>query len=210
MNGTCKHPSRHLVSQGSSDIRRVNFGGAGRNSSRRQRHDRATCRFRVTRCRPLQITPFFACGPKRRHWRAAAHGTKQTCRSCWEQSEKHLLPMSFSAFDPGPAYPPDLPVGLFCGPPVQPHREKYFASPFGRNSFMNSAVPSRQRGVAHVINVGRDAVDADCAFDEWRVRRTEKSCGPDAPTLASSSWKTNPLMTVTKKPGRRGEREGNR
>ena len=24
------------------------------------------------------------------------------------------------------------------------------------------------------------------AFDEWRVRRTAKSCGPDAPTLASS------------------------
>ena len=65
---------------------------------------------------------------------------------------------------------------------------------------MDSAIPSRQRGVAHVINVGRDAVDADSAFDEWRVRRTEKSCGPDAPTLASSSWKTNPGATVARKP----------
>jgi hypothetical protein len=27
------------------------------------------------------------------------------------------------------------------------------------------------------------------AFDEWRMRRTAKSCGPDAPTLASSSRK---------------------
>jgi hypothetical protein len=26
-----------------------------------------------------------------------------------------------------------------------------------------------------------------CAFDEWRVRRTAKSCGPDVSTLASSS-----------------------
>jgi len=35
--------------------------------------------------------------------------------------------------------------------------------------------------------LGRDAVDADGAIDEWRLRRTEKSCGPDAPMLVSSS-----------------------
>jgi hypothetical protein len=40
--------------------------------------------------------------------------------------------------------------------------------------------------------------------------RTAKSCGPDAPTLASSLRKTNPLMTVANKPGHRGEHEGNR
>jgi len=34
--------------------------------------------------------------------------------------------------------------------------------------------------------------------------RTEKSCGPDAPTLASSWRKTIPLMTVANKPGHRG------
>jgi hypothetical protein len=39
---------------------------------------------------------------------------------------------------------------------------------------------------AIVTNVGRDAVDADGADDERRNRRTAKSCGPDAPTLASS------------------------
>ena len=33
----------------------------------------------------------------------------------------------------------------------------------------------------------RDAVDAGCADNERRVMRTAKSCGPDAPTLASSS-----------------------
>ncbi len=35
----------------------------------------------------------------------------------------------------------------------------------------------------------RDAVDASGAADERVVLRTAKSCGPDAPTLASSLWK---------------------
>jgi hypothetical protein len=33
----------------------------------------------------------------------------------------------------------------------------------------------------------RDAVDADSADNERRVTRTAKSCGPDTPTLVSSS-----------------------
>jgi hypothetical protein len=57
--------------------------------------------------------------------------------------------------------------------------------------------------------VERDAVDACSAFDEWRVRRTAKPCGPDAPTLASS-LRSNPQVTVTRKPDHRGERGGNR
>ena len=45
---------------------------------------------------------------------------------------------------------------------------------------------------------------------EKRVaKRTAKSCGPDAPTLASS-WRDDPSTTVARKPGHRGEREGNR
>jgi hypothetical protein len=41
------------------------------------------------------------------------------------------------------------------------------------------------------------------------LKRTAKSCGPDAPTLASSSWEASfSGMTVAKKPGHRGEREG--
>jgi len=35
----------------------------------------------------------------------------------------------------------------------------------------------------------RDAMDARCAKDESAPLRTAKSCGPDAPTLASSWWK---------------------
>ena len=41
--------------------------------------------------------------------------------------------------------------------------------------------------IAIVTNAGRDAVDAGSASDEGAGSRTAKSCGPDAPTLASSS-----------------------
>ena len=41
--------------------------------------------------------------------------------------------------------------------------------------------------IAIVMDVGRDAVDERCAPDESVTLRTAKSCGPDAPTLASSS-----------------------
>ena len=52
-----------------------------------------------------------------------------------------------------------------------------------------------------VTDAGQDAVDAECAFDEWRVRRTAKACGPDAPMLASSSREASfSGMTVAKKP----------
>jgi hypothetical protein len=62
-------------------------------------------------------------------------------------------------------------------------------------------VPFLPRGrLAIVTDSERDAVDVECAFDERRVTRTAKSCGPDAPTLASSRWKTIPLMTVANKP----------
>ena len=39
----------------------------------------------------------------------------------------------------------------------------------------------------NVINAGRVAVDADAPEDERRKMRTAKTCGPDTPTLVSSS-----------------------
>ena len=45
--------------------------------------------------------------------------------------------------------------------------------------------------------------------DERRRLRTAKSCGSGAPTLALSQW-YDPLMTVAKEPGHRGDHEGNR
>ena len=49
--------------------------------------------------------------------------------------------------------------------------------------------PSRPTEGRHAIVTvaGRDAVDASGASDEGAFLRTAKSCGPDAPTLASSS-----------------------
>src|SRR5712671_3176364 len=50
---------------------------------------------------------------------------------------------------------------------VQPLLQKYFPSHLTQISSLIRTVPSQERGVAHVINVGRDAVDAGSARDEW-------------------------------------------
>jgi hypothetical protein len=66
-------------------------------------------------------------------------------------------------------------------------------------------VPSHSEGrFAIVVDAGRDAVDAGGFLDERSMLRTAKSCRPGAPTLVSSQW-SNPLMTVARKPGHRGE-----
>ena len=49
-------------------------------------------------------------------------------------------------------------------------------------------VPLNEGRFAIVTDVGAGCGGRFGAFDEWRVRRTAKSCGPDAPTLASS-WR---------------------
>jgi hypothetical protein len=55
-------------------------------------------------------------------------------------------------------YAQKQPVGQIS---VQPRFEKYFASPFGRNSFIDSAVPPHYRGVSRSSRTrGADAVDA--------------------------------------------------
>jgi hypothetical protein len=56
----------------------------------------------------------------------------------------------------------------------------------------------------------RNAVDADSEARRAALARTAKSCGPDAPTLASSFAKQFVGTTVATKPGHRGERGGNR
>ncbi|SIO32953.1 hypothetical protein SAMN05443247_04026 [Bradyrhizobium erythrophlei] len=60
-----------------------------------------------------------------------------------------------------------------------------------------------------VTNVRWDAVDAMCAQRRTRAWRTAKSCGPDAPMLASS-LRIQSQATVARKPGRRGEHEVSR
>jgi hypothetical protein len=102
-----------------------------------------------------------------------------------------------------------LPDGLFSDFGVQPHLQKYSCSLLTQISSLIRAVLSQERGVAHVTNAGRDAVDAGDAKDDGANLRTAKSCGPDAPTLASSFADTR-ATTVARKPGHRGEHEGNR
>jgi hypothetical protein len=53
-------------------------------------------------------------------------------------------------------------------------------------------------------------MDADGATDERANLRTVKSCGPDAPTLASSFAERSAQAKVARKPGHLGEREGSR
>ena len=54
-------------------------------------------------------------------------------------------------------------------------------------------------------------MDANHALDESVRLRTAKSCGPDAPTLASSRREASfSAVRVARKPGHPGEREGTR
>ena len=70
---------------------------------------------------------------------------------------------------------------------------------------------TRQRGVSRSSRTlgagcgGRGLRQATNDVDP----RTAKSCGPDAPTLASSR-RSSPPATVARKPGHRGEREASR
>src|SRR6266446_10083472 len=49
---------------------------------------------------------------------------------------------------------------------VKPRNQKYFCFRLTQISSLIRTVPSRKRGVAHVTNVGRDAVDAAGTSDE--------------------------------------------
>jgi hypothetical protein len=112
--------------------------------------------------------------------------------------------------------------GSSCDSPVQPCREKYFTSLPGQIISLFPAVLARERGVSRSSRTlgagcgGRGSVVArDVIAERHRacgrtvLLRTAKSCGPDAPMLASSLWKY-PQVTVTTKRGHRGEHEGNR
>ena len=81
----------------------------------------------------------------------------------------------------------DLPDGLWG---------IWLSSPLSKNFSLRRLLetallipPSRptEGRIAIVTDAGRDAVDAGGASDEGAGLRTAKSCGPDAPTLASSS-----------------------
>ena len=100
----------------------------------------------------------------------------------------------------------DLPVGRFVDRGVQPPLQKYFCFRTPQITSRTFRIPSHREGrFAIVTDAGWDAVDAAafCARGDCRagdepvsdhqasgremLQRTAKSCGPDAPTLVSSS-----------------------
>jgi hypothetical protein len=80
-------------------------------------------------------------------------------------------------FDPAPAGLPVVPICRKATALILPPNHRHLDA---------HPVPHEGR-IAIVTDVGlRDAVDALALEDEQRLRRTAKSCGPDASTLASS------------------------
>jgi hypothetical protein len=77
--------------------------------------------------------------------------------------------------------------GQSIAPHVQPLSKKYFCfSEMQIRLYDSPSCPTEGR-LEIVTDAGQDAVDAGDAKDEGAFLRTEKACGPDAPTLASSS-----------------------
>jgi hypothetical protein len=82
----------------------------------------------------------------------------------------------------------DLPDGQFCDFAVQPLPQKYFAFSETQISCSVPAVPPPQEGrFAIVTDVERGMRWTLWCREASAPMRTAKSCGPDAPTLASRS-----------------------
>ena len=67
-----------------------------------------------------------------------------------------------------------------------PFAKKISVAMSGKSSLQAGPVLTHRGALRNVNNAGWDAVDADGAIDERRLRRTAKSCGSDASTPASS------------------------
>ncbi len=90
--------------------------------------------------------------------------------------------------------------------PVQPSLQKYFLFPSDPNHRRISCRPVPFEGrLAIVTDAGRDAVDVEVLLTR-ALKRTAKTCGPDASTLASKFAEKTPQATEAKKPDLRGER----
>ncbi len=110
------------------------------------------------------------------------------------ESRVHAWPLTACVHIPGCALAPDLPVGRrsrcrsqsFC-PATLTKTFLFFRN--ANQAYISSYPVPLRRGVAHRHDVGcgkqwTRAMSATIGID----LRTAKSCGPDAPTLASSLW----------------------
>jgi hypothetical protein len=109
---------------------------------------------------------------------------------------------------------PDGQITRFAGFGVSsPPQENISLCPSGKSSLQARAIPPRSGGaLAIVTNVGRDAVDVLVPEDERRKKRTAKSCGLGASTLASTRQECFRILPgmVTRKPDHQREHEANR
>jgi hypothetical protein len=122
------------------------------------------------------------------------------------QHGAELLALAWTNSQPSPTGKSERPWQIYLS---SPRCKNIFLRASGK-SLLQLAPSCPERGaLRNVINAGRDAMDAGGVEDECASLRTAKSCGPDASTPASSVW-SNPHATVTRKPDRRGEHEGNR
>ena len=96
--------------------------------------------------------------------------------------------------------------------PSSPFRKNNSACAVGQISGSSSRVPPHKRGVSRSSRtLMRDAVDAFGARDECTNKRTAKSCGLDASTLALTRDNASHCAgMVTRKPDHQREHEGNR
>ena len=96
--------------------------------------------------------------------------------------------------------------------PVHPLAKKDSSSADGQISGPDLPVSPEKRDVAHVTNVAVGCGGRDVSDGRAGASRTAKSCGPGAPTLASSWRRCSRIvpMTVAKEPGHRGEHEVSR
>jgi hypothetical protein len=99
------------------------------------------------------------------------------------------------------------PLGQITRCCVQPHLQKYFASLSTQITCVFLAIPFREGTLAIVTDVGAGSGGRGCAFDERRLMRTAKSCGPDAPMAGVKFARSSRFLgaTVTNKSGLAGE-----
>jgi len=83
----------------------------------------------------------------------------------------------------------NFPSRIKLFPSVQPLPKKYSGFPKSQITLYPPPSTPLEGRIAIVTDAGLDAMDVSGATDESAHLRTEKSCGPDASTLASSSRK---------------------
>ncbi|WP_246784825.1 hypothetical protein, partial [Bradyrhizobium sp. S69] len=85
--------------------------------------------------------------------------------------------------------------------------QKLFLTPDPNHLLIPLHPVPREGALAIVTDVGTGSGGRGCAFDEQRVRRTVKSCGPDAPMPGIKFLRSSRFLgaTVTTKHGLAGE-----